>query len=349
MEELDQAEGLEEVQPDLDEKEAESMFDESIDRQQLESVDRHTVHPDPQPFKSFKPDISNIYRPKTPFPPTQMKAKGKLEKAICKKAFNKINVELPLGDAIQISLPIKKYIKDMVTGGFRPTEQSVMIVSEQVSSMIQEGIPIKQPDTDSFVLDCNIHNERFQRSLCDLGYSVNLIHYSVVVALELTKIQPINITLVLVDRSVRIPEGVLEDVPIRINEFHIPTDFVVMEYRHEPRDPLILRPFLATAGAIIDVRKGRICLNIRDLSINFDMENLVKKPLINAKTFFFDHVSEGVDQSFIDMCSNDPLETTLTAPERNIFSIDDRVDENARLMDASMESMCVDKEEDDEF
>ncbi|CAN6801702.1 unnamed protein product, partial [Brassica oleracea] len=46
--------------------------------------------PDPQPFKSFKPAVSRIYRPKTPFPPTQMKAKRKLKKAICKKAFDKI-------------------------------------------------------------------------------------------------------------------------------------------------------------------------------------------------------------------------------------------------------------------
>ena len=108
MEELDQVEGLEEVQPDLDEKEAESLIVDSIDRQQLESVDRHPVHPDPQPFKSFKPAVSRIYRPKTPFPPTQMKAKRELEKAICKKAFDKLNVELPLSDSIQISLPIKK-------------------------------------------------------------------------------------------------------------------------------------------------------------------------------------------------------------------------------------------------
>ena len=136
---------------------------------------------------------------------------------------------------------------------------------------------------------------------------MNLIPYSVAVALGLTK--PTNITLVLADRSVRIPKGVLENVPIRIYEFHIPTDFVVLKYRHEPKDPLILgRSFLGTADAVIDVRKGSICLKIGDLSINIDMENLVKKPLIDGKTFFVDHLSKAVDQSFIDMCSNDPLE-----------------------------------------
>ena len=111
------------MQPDLDEKEAESLIDESIDRQQLQSVVRHPVHPDPQPLKSFIPAVSRIYRPNSPFPPTQLKVKRELEKAICKKAFDKINVELPLSDAIQISPSIKKYIKEMVSRGFGPTEQ----------------------------------------------------------------------------------------------------------------------------------------------------------------------------------------------------------------------------------
>ena len=48
------------------------------------------------------------------------------------------------------------------------------------------------------------------------------------------------------------------------------------------------------------------------------------------------------------MCSNDPFENTLTAPKRNIFSIDNRAAEYARLMGASKEAMCVDKEENEE-
>ena len=67
------------------------------------------------------------------------------------------------------------------------------------------------------------------------------------------------------------------------------------------------------------------------------------------QNFLCDHLSEVVDQSFIDMYSNDPLENTFTAPERNIFSTDDRADEYARLVDASKETMHVDKEEDVEF
>ena len=71
--------------------------------------------------------------------------------------------------------------------------------------------------------------------------------------------------------------------------------------------------------------------------------------MIDGKTFLVDHLSEAVDQAFIEMCSNDPLENTLTALERNIFSIDDKANEYARLMDANKEATHVDKEEDNEF
>lgn len=115
MEELDRDEDLEEGQPDLDDKEVESDIHESIDLQ-YESIDRHPVHPDPQPSKPFEPILSRVYRPKPTFSPKNpKKAKEDLDKAICRKAFNKIVVEMPLSDAVKISPLIKKYMKDMVT------------------------------------------------------------------------------------------------------------------------------------------------------------------------------------------------------------------------------------------
>ena len=147
---------------------------------------------------------------------------------------------MPLSDAIKVSPSIKKYVKDMVSNSFPATERSVMMVSEEVSAIIQGETPIKRPDLGSFVLDCNIQNKSFPRSLCDLGSSVNLMPHSVAISLGYDKFKPTKITLVLADRSDRLPEGVLDDVPIRINGCHVPTDFVVVKYQNEPKDSLIL-------------------------------------------------------------------------------------------------------------
>ena len=230
----------------------------------------------------------------------------------------------------------------MVSNNFPATERSVMMVSEEVSAIIQGETPIKRPAPGSFVLDCNIRNKKFPRSLCDLGSSVNLMPHSVLISLGYDKFKPTKITLVLADRSVRLPEGVLDDVPIRINGCHVPMDFVVLKYQNEPKDPLILgRPFLATAGAIIDVKEGWICLNIGNIPMTFDMDNLMRRPLIDKQTSYVDDISESAEGSFINSCSDDPLEEVLRTGEEKSFSIDSRAEEYTRLMDASMETASI--------
>ena len=50
------------------------------------------------------------------------------------------------------------------------------------------------------------------------------------------------------------PEGFTEDIPVRVRDYFIPVDFVVLNMEIEKETPLILgRPFLSTAGAHIDV------------------------------------------------------------------------------------------------
>ena len=148
----------------------------------------------------------------------------------------------------------------------------------------------------------------------------------------------------------RVPEGVLDDVPIKINNCHVPTDFVVLKYQNEPKDPLILgRPFQATAGAIINVKEGRICLNIGNIPMTFDMEKLIRRPLIDKQAFYVDDIFDLAEESFINLCSDDPLKKVLTFTEKEIFSIDSRADEYARLMDASVEIANVDDVEDEDW
>ncbi|OAP11060.1 hypothetical protein AXX17_AT2G06440 [Arabidopsis thaliana] len=82
-----------------------------------------------------------------------------------------------------------------------------------------------------------------------------------------------RITLVFADCSKQIPEGILEDVPVKVGNSLIPAYFVVLDYGKEPKDPLILgRAFLTTAGARIDMKRGKISLNICDLKMEFGMD-----------------------------------------------------------------------------
>ena len=67
------------------------------------------------------------------------------------------------------------------------------------------------------------------RYLLDLGASVNLLPNSVYKQLGLGKLQPTNLTLLLADRSVKVPKEMIEDVILKVDEFYFPADFVVLD------------------------------------------------------------------------------------------------------------------------
>ena len=80
----------------------------------------------------------------------------------------------------------------------------------------------------------------------------------------------------LADQSVRYPAGIAENIPVKIRNFFIPVDFVVLDMKVDAKTLLILgRPFLSTANAHIDVGAGEIQLNI-----NGQQEKFAFKPKV---------------------------------------------------------------------
>jgi len=84
-----------------------------------------------------------------------------------------------------------------------------------------------------------------------------------------------------------------------INGVEVPTDFVVLEMDEESKDPLILgRPFLASVGAVIDVRYGKIDLNLgRHVKIQFDINKSPTRSPTEGKTLEIQRAvpSEGLE------------------------------------------------------
>ena len=94
------------------------------------------------------------------------------------------------------------------------------------------------------------------KSLCDYGSIINLMPLSVVKRLILGELTPTTMTLQMVDGALAQPEGILEDVLIKVGKFIFLIDFVVIDIKEDKQVPLLLgRPFLATRAALIDVNK----------------------------------------------------------------------------------------------
>ena len=85
------------------------------------------------------------------------------------------------------------------------------------------------------------------KALCDSGASINLMPLSVAKRLSLGELTPTTMTLQMADRTLAHPEGILEDVLIKVGKFVFPVDFVVINIEEDKQVPLLLgRPFLAT-------------------------------------------------------------------------------------------------------
>lgn len=75
--------------------------------------------------------------------------------------------------------------------------------------------------------------------------------------LKMGELRPTKMSVQLADRSVKFSVSMLENVPVRIGQFYIPTDFITMDIKKYYNIPIILgRPFQATVGAIIDVKQS---------------------------------------------------------------------------------------------
>ncbi|XP_071902737.1 uncharacterized protein [Coffea arabica] len=152
-----------------------------------------------------------------------------------------------------------KFLKEIMTRKRKLEDCETIALTEECSAIIQNKLPPKLKDPGSFSIPCTIGNVDFSKALCDLGASVSLIPLTVARQLGLHELKRTNITLQLADRSIRYPLGVLENVLIKVQKFIIPVDFVVLDMEEDISIPIILgRPFLATAGTIIDVKNGKL-------------------------------------------------------------------------------------------
>nr|GFC69773.1 reverse transcriptase domain-containing protein [Tanacetum cinerariifolium] len=155
-----------------------------------------------------------------------------------------------------------------------PVTQSKTPVSEPVVAPVSAPMPNLKP---SIPYPSRCDNERRRMDEClalsDLGASINLMPLAVWKELSLPELTLTCMTLELADHSVSKPIGIAKDVSVKVGMFHFPADFVVVDFKPDPRVPLILgRCFLKTGRALIDVHKGELTLRIRCEAITYNLD-----------------------------------------------------------------------------
>nr|GEU98347.1 reverse transcriptase domain-containing protein [Tanacetum cinerariifolium] len=143
--------------------------------------------------------------------------------------------------------------------------------------LLLKKLPEKLGDPSKFLIPCNFPGMVECLALADLGASINIIPLSMWNKLTLPDLSPTCMTLELTDRSISYPVGVAEDVFVKVGTFHFSADFVVVDFDADPRVPLILvRSFLKTERALIDVFEGELTLHVGKKALTFNHDQTLK-------------------------------------------------------------------------
>ena len=229
----------------------------------------------------LKEDSMKHYMP-PPFPQALRGKKKASQQAGILEVLRQMKVNIPLLDIIKQVPAYAKFLKDLCTIKKGLGIKKKAFLTEQVSAIIQSKNLVKYKDPGSPTISVNIGGTCIDKSLLDLGASVNLLPYSVYKQLGFGELKPTNITLSLADRSVKIPKGIVKDVLVKVDKFYYPVDFVVLDIEpieNEPNHvPIILgRPFLATANAIINCRNGVMQLTFGNMTLELNIFHLNNK------------------------------------------------------------------------
>ncbi|XP_024175472.1 uncharacterized protein LOC112181288 [Rosa chinensis] len=229
-----------------------------------------------------KPSVEDVQEEVSlPFPQAvyQEKPLRKKEKKSMEyfDVVNKVEVNIPLLDAIKTIPTYAKFLKDLCT-------------HKRYKSKLMK--------------DNKIGEKPFEKALMDLGASINLMPYGIYKELGLSGIKPIQISLQLVDRSVVYSRGVVEDVLVQVDKLVIPADFVIldMEEVYQYDLPIIFgRAFMATAGKKIDVKLGFLTMIVYDTTIEFKIFDELRKPMRLQKVYSIevgDNIEDLVEHTF---------------------------------------------------
>nr|XP_027071989.1 uncharacterized protein LOC113696805 [Coffea arabica] len=195
-----------------------------------------------------------------PFPSRLEKSKKQDKEKEVLEIFRKVEINIPLLDAIK-------------QGDER------VVVGKNVSAILQRKLPPKCGDAGP---------------LKDTGIIIQLA-----------------------DRTNAYPDGLIEDVLVKINELVFPADFYVLdmddEHSHDPSPLLLDKPFLSTARTKIDVNKGNLSMEFDGDVVHFNIFETMKYPLeSHAGSVFSINAIDPTVREVFEIEGRDELEVALT-------------------------------------
>ncbi|XP_063948095.1 uncharacterized protein LOC135152190 [Daucus carota subsp. sativus] len=283
---------------------------------------------------SLKTDtgVKQVYPP-PPF--SKRLQKHKLDKQFAKflEVFKKLQINIPFAEAPEQMSSYAKFMKGILSRKLKLEDLETVALTEECSAVLQQKLLPKLKDPGSFTIPCTIGQLSFDKCLCDLGASINLMPLSVFMQLGLPELKPTNMSLQLADRSITYLRGIVEDVLLKVDKLIFPADYVILDFEEDKKIPIILgRPFLVTGRTLIDVQKGELTMRVQDQMVTFNMFNAIKLPSDEEECFKVDMLDAAARSEIDNRLKTDILERVLSGDSE--FG-DEEEEEHLQYLNAS--------------
>ncbi|KAH9686136.1 hypothetical protein KPL70_014249 [Citrus sinensis] len=193
------------------------------------------------------------------------------------ETFRKVEVNIPLLDAIKQVPRYAKFLKELCSNKRKLSGNEKVSVGENVSAVLQRKLPPKCKDPGPM--------------------------------------EETGIIIQLADRSNAYPKGVMEDVLVQVNELVFPADFYILEMEDElspnPTPILLGRPFLKIARTKIDVHDGTLTMEFDGEVIRFNIFEAMRYPSDVHSIFAMDNINT-LMQDFFELSGNDSFEIAIS-------------------------------------
>nr|XP_025652843.1 uncharacterized protein LOC112748818 [Arachis hypogaea] len=230
------------------------------------------------------PKDGNVLQEATPIPFPTLARKPKKQVELDPKMveiFKKVEVTIPLFDAIRQVPKYAKFLKDLCMNKEKIHDLETMLLESSISALMG-GMPEKCGDPGPCLVTCTIDGVQFVDCMYDLGACVSIMPLSVYEVLKLPPLKWSAVRFVLADKSIISVVGIAEDVLVSIKGLVFAIDFHILEI--PPSDsgrtsPILLgRPFLKTSRFKLDAFSGTYSFEIDRRAVSFNLDEAIRHP-----------------------------------------------------------------------
>ncbi|XP_022032457.1 uncharacterized protein LOC110933547 [Helianthus annuus] len=211
------------------------------------------------------------------------------------EVFKQVKINLPLIDAIKQVLAYAKCLKELCTQKRQHKVPEKVDLTDRVSAVLNGVLPPKLRNPGTPLISIQVGDFKMSRALLDLGASMSILPGSLYNQYIFGPLRHADTTVVLADLTPKIPQGIVCDVIVKVEEFYFPVDFLVLDYVSSDQvyqpNVILGRPFLATAHAQIDCRTRTVDMAFGNRTVRLNMFSNVSDMFSSDECFMADIIN----------------------------------------------------------